>query len=44
MLAVRNILTKLREDLYRDRIEKLVTWYNKCPDRHGDYIEKYFIL
>ncbi len=38
--AVTNICTKLGKDFYCEGIEKLVTGYNKCLDRHGDYLEK----
>ncbi len=33
-------LHKIGEDFYQERIEKLVTPYNKCLDRDTDYVEK----
>ncbi len=32
-------LHNMGEDFYRKGMEKLVTGYDKCLDRHGDYVE-----
>ncbi len=40
IFAVTNICTTLGENFYCEGIEKFVTWYNRCLDRHGDYVEK----
>ncbi len=36
-------LHEIEEDFYRKATEKLVTLYNKCLDKHNDYIEKQFL-
>ncbi len=38
-MTATNICTTLGENFYREGIEKLVTWYNKCLDKHSNYVE-----
>lgn len=38
--TVEDWFSELAADLYDAGIQKLVTWYNKCLNRHGHYVEK----
>ncbi len=40
ILAATIICTKLGEDFYREGLEKVVTWYNKCLGKYDDYVQK----
>jgi hypothetical protein len=41
-MTVKHWFNGLAAEFYDAGIQKLVTWYNKCWNLHGDYIEKWF--